>query len=80
VVVKAVSTEDETKFDTCTITLTQDIVVNVTPASGTIGTSSTFQITADVTGGTTNAVEWYVNDVLNGNVLVGTVTPATPTT
>jgi hypothetical protein len=80
VVVKAVSTEDTTKFDTCTITLTQDIVVNVTPASGTIGTSSTFNITAGVTGGATNEVEWYVNDVLSGNVLVGTVTQANPTT
>ena len=80
VVVKAVSTEDDTKFDTCTITLTQDIVVSVTPASGTIGTSSTFQITAAVTGGATNEVEWYVNDILNGNVLVGVVTQTNPTT
>jgi hypothetical protein len=80
VVVKAVSTEDGTKFDTCTITLTQEIVVNVTPASGTIGASSTFQITAAVSGGATNDVEWYVNDIKNGNVLVGVVSQANPTT
>lgn len=29
--VKAVSTQDTSKFDTCTITLTQDIVLEVTP-------------------------------------------------
>jgi hypothetical protein len=80
VVVKAVSTEDDTKFDTCTITLTQDIVVNVTPSSATISTSSLFELIADVTGGTTNEVEWYVNDVINGNVMVGIVTQGNRTT
>jgi hypothetical protein len=79
VVVKAEYAKDPTKFDTCTITLTRDVVVNVTPPSATVGTSGAFTISANVTGGTTNEVEWYVNDVLSGNVIVGTVTQANPT-
>ena len=79
VVVKAVSTEDTTKFDTCTITIADEIVVDVSPGAVTVGTSGTFNISADVTGGSTNDVQWYVNDILNGNVIIGTVTQTNPT-
>jgi hypothetical protein len=53
---------------------TQGATVTVKPPAPCILAGQTEQFTADVTGISNTAVNWYVNGVLGGNATVGTIT------
>jgi hypothetical protein len=48
--------------------------VEVSPDTATLVTGRTLELTVAVTGGDDEEVDWYVNDVPNGNSVLGTVT------
>ncbi len=50
--------------------------VYVAPNNPCVGPSGTLQFAAQVVNATNNTVAWYVDNVLNGNASVGTITPA----
>jgi hypothetical protein len=54
------------------------VSVEVSPHSATIEISQTISIEAEVGGGSSSTLDWYVNDVHGGNSVVGTVTQTNP--
>jgi hypothetical protein len=50
------------------------ISVEVTPHSTTVEIAQTASIEAEVSGGSDDALDWFVNDVCGGNSVVGTIT------
>jgi hypothetical protein len=54
--------------------------VDVSPATATVLTGRTLDLTVVVTGGDDEEVDWYVDNVPNGNSTVGTVTGSSSAT
>jgi hypothetical protein len=54
--------------------------VNVSPHSASIEIGRTISIEAEVSGGSSGAVDWYVNDMYGGSSVVGTITQTNPAT
>lgn len=50
--------------------------IALSPATLTVRAGNTQQLTVTVTGISNTSVNWYVNGVQNGNLTVGTITPA----
>lgn len=85
VTVAAISFEDQKLSATATVTVTPAPVVTITspaaPVTVTSGSANTVTFTATETGGTTDAVLWYVGPVgglgvLGGNATFGTISAA----
>jgi YVTN family beta-propeller protein len=76
--VVATSTVDSTAFGTTFVRVGSNVRVQMIPATATIATEETYTITASVTGTTNTAVAWSVNNIVNGNSTVGTITPGGP--
>jgi DNA-binding beta-propeller fold protein YncE len=83
--VKATAVADSTATATAIVSIDSGITVQVTPLSGTVGTSETLQFLATITGSTNQNVNWFVNGIAGGNSTVGTISasglftaPATP--
>jgi hypothetical protein len=54
--------------------------IDVSPGSATVVTGGSLELSVVVTGGDDDAVDWYVNDIPDGNATVGTVTVNSPAT
>jgi hypothetical protein len=78
IIIKAVPEADPSQFGTTTLTISLSAVsVQVSPPgpfSVPINQSAP-PFTAVVTGSTDQTVSWYVNGILNGNSVVGTMVP-----
>lgn len=72
--VKAVSVADATASSTAIVDLSSGVSVRITPPQAVMGTNETLQFLAIVTGSSNTGVTWSVNDVVNGNSTVGTIT------
>jgi len=73
-VIKVVSAADTTKSATSNVTVTDSIVVTITPTSASRTRGSVLHLTAAISGTSNSALNWYVNGVLNGNAAQGTLT------
>lgn len=75
VIVTATSVADARASGSATVTLSDDISVNVSPASATVPAAGIQVFTATVTGSGNPAtgVTWAVNGIAGGNATVGTI-------
>ena len=73
VTIKATPEADTTISATGTLTIDSGITVRVVPNSVTVGTTETFQFTAQVSGTGNQAVTWQVNDTDGGGAATGTI-------
>jgi len=58
----------------------QGIRVNIAPTDLALGITESYEFAAAVSGGVTNEVVWYVDDIEGGNTTVGTITQSNPAT
>jgi hypothetical protein len=73
-VIKVVSAADPAKYKTANVTVTDSIVVTLSPSSATVARGGTQLFTATISNTTNTALNWYVNGVLFGNATQGTLT------
>ena len=73
-VIKVASVADPSKYKTASVTVTDSIVVTLSPSSASLAIGDTQVFTATVSNTTNTALNWYVNGVLNGNSTQGTLT------
>jgi hypothetical protein len=66
------SVDDPTKSATSVLTVSV-VSISLTPGAAHIGQDATLTLTATITGTTAIGVSWYVDDVLNGNSTLGTI-------
>ncbi len=79
--ITAVSVANNTSSAPSTVTITPSTVnVAISPTTATVDAGTTQTFTATVTGTTNFGVGWYVNDILNGNSSVGTITASSTST
>jgi hypothetical protein len=73
--VSAVSAADDQASASISVTLKDDIVVNVSPASANVPAAGAqvFMATVTATGSPSTAVMWSVNGIAGGNATVGTI-------
>ena len=72
--IKVTSAADPGKSKTANVTVTDSIVVTLTPSSKSLALGGTQLFTATISNTTNTALSWYVNGVLNGNATQGTLT------
>jgi hypothetical protein len=72
-VIEVASAEAPTKFAAANVTVTDTIVVTINPTSSTRALGATQRFTATISNTSNTALNWYVNDVLNGNLAQGTL-------
>ena len=73
VVIEAASAADPSKSKTVLATVTDKIAVTLSPLSKSLALGSTQVFTATISNTTNPALNWYVNGVLNGNAMQGTL-------
>ncbi len=73
-VIKVASAADPAKYKTANVTVTDSIVVTLSPSSATVARGGTQLFTATISNTTNTALNWYVNGVLYGNATQGTLT------
>jgi Na+/melibiose symporter-like transporter len=73
-VVEAASVADPAKYAIAKVTVADSIAVTLSPSSAVLVLGGTEVFTATIGGTTNTALNWYVNDVLNGNSAQGTLT------
>jgi len=73
--VRAVSAADNQTSASVSVTLKDDVVVNVSPASANVPAAGAqvFMATVTATGSPSTAVTWSVNGIAGGNATVGTI-------
>jgi len=71
---KIVSAADTAVSKTATATVTDSIVVTLSPSSSSRALGGTQLFTASVSGTSNTTLNWYVNGVLNGSSTQGTLT------
>jgi hypothetical protein len=76
-VIKVVSVADPTKYKTASVTVTDNIVVTLSPATKTLALGGAQTFMATISNTTDTALTWYVNGVLKGNATQGVLTACT---
>jgi hypothetical protein len=76
-VIEVASSADPGKNKTASVTVTDSIVVGLSPSSASVALGATQVFTATISGTTNSALSWYVNGVLKGNSAQGTLTACT---
>jgi len=79
VTITAELTDNNSIFNTATVDITSDPVVNVSPATATLAAGQSQTLTVCFYNTTSPAVTWYVGNVQGGNSTLGTVTPVAVT-
>ncbi len=75
-IVAAFSTVDPTIFGDYTVTVDSGIRIRLKPLTATIAENQSLLLTATVTGPTSTALTWTVNNIAGGDLpTVGTITP-----
>lgn len=70
--IRVTSLADPDKFAVAEVTV-ESVIVTISPSSPIIFTGTSVQFTATVTGISDRSVTWKVNDIENGNSVVGTI-------
>ena len=75
VTITAISAADATASGSASVTLTDNITVNISPLTATVPTGGAQVFTASVSGSGSSAtgVAWSVNGIAGGNATVGTI-------
>ena len=73
-VVRATLASNSSITATCTINVINSIQISLNDILSVIPVNESVVLTATVTGTSNTTVTWYVDDILNGNSLVGTIT------
>lgn len=76
VTVTAQASADATKQASATVTVIPACTVSLLPGNVTITTNATQQFTGSAANCGSNALNWYVNNILGGNTTIGVVTQA----
>jgi len=76
-VIKVASSADPGKNKTATVTVTDSIVVGLSPSTKSLALGGTQVFTATISGTTNTALDWYVNGVKNGSAAEGTLSACT---
>jgi hypothetical protein len=77
VVIKVVSVADTSIYKTASVTVTDSIVLGLSPASASVALGGTQLFTATISNTTDTRLFWYVNGVRDGNSTQGTLTGCT---
>ena len=75
VTVTAISAADATTSGSATLTITDNIVVSISPLEVTVptGTAQVFSATLTTSGNPAPGIAWSVNGVAGGNAIIGTI-------
>ncbi len=75
VTVTAISAADATTSGSATLTITDNIVVSISPLEVTVptGTAQVFSATLTTSGNPAPGIAWSVNGIAGGNAIIGTI-------
>jgi len=74
VIIKVASAADPSKFKTASVTVTSTVAVTLSPSTASEPLGGTQLFSATITGTSNTSLNWYVNGVINGNSVQGTLT------
>jgi hypothetical protein len=75
VTITAISAADATASGSATVTITDNIAINISPLEATVptNTAQVFSATLTASGSPATGISWSVNGVAGGNAIIGTI-------